>query len=94
MLNVQDVLKTKIEVSHYYLYKTYIIMNRTIGLILIVLGIIMLIWTGFSYTKKEKVIDAGPIQVSADKEKNVNWPPYLGGILLVGGIVVVATAKK
>lgn len=70
------------------------IMNRTIGLILIVLGIIMLIWTGFSYTKTEKVIDAGPIQVSADKEKNVNWPPYLGGILLIGGVVVVATAKK
>ncbi len=70
------------------------IMNRIIGLILIVLGIIMLIWTGFSYTKTEKVIDAGPIQVSADKEKNVNWPPYLGGILLIGGVVVVATSKK
>ena len=69
-------------------------MNRTIGLILIVLGVVTLIWTGFSYTKKEKVIDAGPIQVSADKEKSVNWPPYLGGILLIGGIVVVATAKK
>jgi len=69
-------------------------MNRTIGLILIVLGVVMLIWTGFSYTKKEKVIDAGPIQVSADKEKSVNWPPYLGGILLIGGIVVVATAKR
>ncbi len=69
-------------------------MNRTIGLILIVIGAIMLIWTGFSYTKKEKVIDAGPIQVSADKQKSVNWPPYLGGILLVGGIVVVATARK
>lgn len=69
-------------------------MNRTIGLILIVLGVMMLIWTGFSYTKKEKVIDAGPIQVSADKEKSVNWPPYLGGILLIGGIVVVATAKR
>jgi uncharacterized membrane protein len=69
-------------------------MNRTIGLILIVLGVVMLIWTGFSYTKKEKVIDAGPIQVSADSEKSVNWPSYLGGILLIGGIVVVATAKK
>lgn len=69
-------------------------MNRTVGMILIVLGIVMLIWTGFTYTKKEKIIDAGPIQVSADKEKNVNWPPYLGGILLVGGIVIVASAKK
>lgn len=69
-------------------------MNRSIGIVLIILGAVMLIWTGFTYTKKEKIIDAGPIQVSADKEKSVNWPPYLGGILLVGGIVIVATSKK
>lgn len=69
-------------------------MNRTVGMILIILGVVMLVWTGFTYTKKEKVIDAGPIQVSADKEKSVNWPPYLGGILLVGGIVIVASSKK
>jgi len=69
-------------------------MNRTIGLILIVIGAVMLIWTGFSYTKKEKIIDAGPIQVSADKQETVNWPPYLGGLLVIGGIAIVATAKK
>lgn len=69
-------------------------MNRTLGIILIVLGAAMLIWTGFTYTKKEKIIDAGPIQVSADRQKSVNWPPYLGGILIVGGIIVVATNKK
>ena len=69
-------------------------MNRTIGIVLIVLGAVMLIWTGFTYTKKEKLIDAGPIQVSTDKQETVNWPPYLGAILLVGGIVVLATSKK
>lgn len=69
-------------------------MNRIIGMLMIVIGAAMLIWTGFTYTKKEKIIDAGPIQVSADKQKSVNWPPYLGGILLVGGIVVLVTAKK
>jgi len=69
-------------------------MNRTIGIILIVIGAVMLIWTGFSYTKKEKVVDAGPLQVSVNKQKTINWPPYLGGILLIGGIVIVATAKK
>jgi uncharacterized membrane protein len=69
-------------------------MNRTIGSIMIVLGIVMLIWTGFTYTKKEKVIDAGPIQVSADRQKSVNWPSYTGAILLIGGIVVLVTAKK
>lgn len=69
-------------------------MNRNLGIVLIVVGAAMLIWTGFSYTKKEKVIDAGPLQVSVDKKEKVNWPPYLGGILLIGGIVIVATGKK
>lgn len=69
-------------------------MNRTLGLILILIGIAMLVWTGFTYTKKEKIIDAGPIQVSADKEKSVNWPPYAGGIILVAGVFVFIAAKK
>ena len=69
-------------------------MSRTVGIVLVIIGAIMLIWTGFTYTKKEKVVDAGPIEISADRQKTVNWPPYLGGVLLVGGIVIVLTAKK
>ncbi|MGM9475997.1 hypothetical protein ACS5PU_06190 [Pedobacter sp. GSP4] len=69
-------------------------MNRTVGLVLIVVGIAMLIWTGFTYTKKEKLVDAGPIQISADKEKSVNWPPYVGGIILVAGVFVVVASRK
>lgn len=67
---------------------------KTIGTLLLVIGIIMLVWTGFSYTKKEKVIDAGPIQVSADQQKHVNWPPYAGGILIVGGIILMIASPK
>lgn len=67
---------------------------KTLGLIFIVLGAAMLVWTGFTYTKKEKIVDAGPIQISADRKKTVNWPPYAGGVLLVGGILIVLTAKK
>jgi len=69
-------------------------MGRTIGLILIVIGIVLLVWTGFTYTKKEKIIDAGPVQVSADREKTVNWPPYAGGIVLVVGAVLFIFGKK
>jgi uncharacterized membrane protein len=69
-------------------------MNKLIGIALIILGAIMLIWTGFTYTKKEKIIDAGPVEISADRQKTVNWPPYIGGVLLIGGIVIVATSKK
>jgi len=69
-------------------------MNRTLGIVLIVVGIAMLIWTGFSYTKREKIVDAGPIQISADKEKSVNWPTYAGGIILVAGVFVFVASKK
>ncbi|MCZ4243719.1 hypothetical protein [Pedobacter punctiformis] len=69
-------------------------MNKTFGVILIFLGVIMLVWTGFSYTKKEKVVDAGPIQISADKQKNVNWPPYVGGIILIAGVFIFVTARR
>jgi uncharacterized membrane protein len=69
-------------------------MQKTIGLVLIVIGGIMLIWTGFSYTRREKLVDAGPIHISAEREHTVNWSPYAGGLLLLGGIVLVATAKK
>ena len=69
-------------------------MNKTVGIILVVLGIAMLIWGGFSYTKKEKVVDAGPIEISADRQHTVNWPPYIGGIVLVAGVVLIVTSKK
>jgi uncharacterized membrane protein len=69
-------------------------MNKTVAILLIVIGAVMLIWTGFTYTKKEKIIDAGPIQVSADRQKSVNWPPYLGGVLIIGGIAVVVLSKN
>lgn len=71
-----------------------VINMKPLGLLLIIIGIIMLIWTGFTYTKREKVIDAGPVQVSADKERSVNWPPYAGGILVIGGVILLVASPK
>ena len=65
-----------------------------VGIILIAIGIIALAYGGFSYTKREKIIDAGPLQVSADREKTVPFPPILGGICLVGGIVLVLAGNR
>ncbi len=65
-----------------------------VGIILIAVGIIALAYGGFSYTKREKVIDAGPLQVSADKEKTVPLPPILGGLCLAGGIVLVLAGNR
>ncbi len=68
-------------------------MKKTWGVILIIAGLAMLILGSVTYTKKEKVIDAGPIEISADKQKTLNWPPYFGGVLTVAGIVLLVTAR-
>ena len=65
-----------------------------VGIILIIIGVIALALGGISYTKREKVIDAGPLQVSADKQKTIPLPPVLGGICLVGGVVLVIVGSR
>jgi hypothetical protein len=54
----------------------------------------MFLVTGISYTTEETVIDAGPLQVSAENEESLNWPPYAGGIAVIAGFVLLAVGKK
>lgn len=67
---------------------------RAFGAVLIVLGIVMLAYQGFTYTKREKVIDIGPIEASADREKHVPIPPLVGGAVLVAGVVMVVMDRR
>lgn len=69
-------------------------MLRIVGIILIVLGIVALVFQGISYTKREKVIDIGPIHATAEEKKTIPLPPVLGGIALVGGIVLLVASRK
>lgn len=69
-------------------------MNKsTVGIVLIVLGIVALAYQGFSYTTREKVVDAGPIQISADRERTVPIPPVIGALALAAGVVLLMKSK-
>jgi hypothetical protein len=68
---------------------------RIVGYVLIALGVVSLAIGGITYTKREKVLDIGPIQATADRQKTIPLPPLLGGLALAGGIVlVIASSKK
>lgn len=68
---------------------------RLAGIVLVVLGALALAYGGFSYTKREKIIDIGPIEATAETRESVPLPPILGGAALVGGIVLlVVSARK
>jgi len=67
---------------------------KALGIVLIVAGILMLIFTNISFTKEEKVVDLGPVEVNKKEKKTIDWPSYAGGIAVISGIVVLVAARK
>jgi hypothetical protein len=66
--------------------------NKIVGIILIVVGLVGLAWGGLTYTTREKVIDIGPIHASVEKTHNVPLPPVAGAAALIGGIALLVTS--
>ena len=64
------------------------------GIILIVIGIVAFAYQGITYTTREKVVDIGPIQMTAEKTRTLPLPPLVGGIALVGGIVLLVVGSR
>ena len=62
---------------------------KPLGMLLIVLGLIGLLYGGFSWTRKDKVVDAGPIEITADKHESLPIPPLAGAVALVAGAVLL-----
>jgi hypothetical protein len=67
---------------------------KTPGIILIAIGLILMIYTGFDYVTTKKVVDIGSIQVNQKENHSVEWSPLVGGILIIGGIVILAFEKQ
>ena len=63
-------------------------------MVLAAIGLVMMIYTGFNYVTKEKVVDLGPIEINKETNHPVQWSPIVGAVLLIGGIVIFATGKK
>jgi uncharacterized membrane protein YidH (DUF202 family) len=68
--------------------------GAVVGVVLILLGVLGLALGGFSFTQKEKVLDLGPIEATADDKKSVPIPPLLGVLAIVGGVVLVAASAR
>ena len=66
---------------------------RFIGIALVVFGILALVYGGFKYTTREKVLEIGTMQVTAPKEKTVPIAPIIGLAALVGGLAMVFLIK-
>jgi drug/metabolite transporter (DMT)-like permease len=67
---------------------------KLFGIILIVIGIVMIIFRGFSVQTEKKVVDLGPVEINKKENRWIGWPTYAGGIAILAGIILVVSDKK
>lgn len=66
-----------------------IIFMKAIGIVLVVLGAVGLLIGGISWTDRDTVVDAGPLQIQTEERERLSIPPVAGGIMLVAGVVLL-----
>ncbi|WP_281298325.1 hypothetical protein [Flavobacterium limnophilum] len=68
--------------------------TRATGIVIIVIGIMMTVYTGFNYVTTEKVVDLGPIEINKKENHPLQWKPVLGMLIVaVGGILVIKAGR-
>ena len=65
-----------------------------LGAVLIVLGLAALAYQGITYTSREKVIDLGPIQATAERQRTIPLPPILGIVAVAAGVALVVLGSR
>jgi hypothetical protein len=70
-------------------------MKKT-GIILLIIGLIITLFTGFTFITRNNVIDLGKVQITAAKEDRIEWPPIIGLMIMAigGGLFLGASVKK
>ena len=67
---------------------------KLLGIIIIIIGAAMIAYTGFNYVTNDTVLKVGEISIDKQTSHPVQWSPFVGGALLIGGILVVIFSKK
>ncbi|HEX6790806.1 MAG TPA: hypothetical protein VF247_05815 [Candidatus Krumholzibacteria bacterium] len=68
---------------------------KTIGILLIAIGLIGVIWGGVTYVRDRDTAHVGPISLSVENKDRVSIPPAFGATALVlGGVLVIMSRRK
>lgn len=68
--------------------------RKILGIVLLALGLLALVYGGFTYTKESHQVELGPIELEAKEREDVDVPKWIGIALVVGGVVLLALPKR
>ena len=65
------------------------------GIVIIIIGLLLTIITAFTFFTREKVVDIGNLEITANKRHHLKWSPLVGiAVMGVGGVVLLMSSKK
>jgi hypothetical protein len=68
---------------------------KTLGIILVILGLLFLIFTGINFKTQETIVEIGEYELTGEEEHSFNWSPWAGAAIMVaGGIMIFAGSRK
>ena len=68
---------------------------KNAGIVILLVGLLMTTYTGFTYFTREKVVAIGKLEITKENQHSVNWQPYVGiGIMIIGGVVLVLGVNR
>ena len=67
---------------------------KLVGILLIVFGVVALAVGGIRYTTREKVVDLGPIEATAEKHHDIPLSPIVGIAAVAGGVALVLAGTR
>lgn len=65
-----------------------------LGIFLIAIGIAGLLIANISFTEKKVIVDAGPLKVTADQQRNIPIPTIAGVLAVVVGAGLLFYGRK
>ena len=67
---------------------------KLFAILLIVVGVAALAYGGLSYTRREKIIDIGPIEATAERRETIPLPPIVGALAVAGGVAMLVMGGR
>jgi hypothetical protein len=68
---------------------------KKVGIVIIILGLLLTIFTAATFFTREKVVDIGEVHITANKKHNLRWSPLIGiAVMGIGAVIVWQGPKK
>lgn len=67
---------------------------KKLGIVLIILGIVISVFSGITFKQEESIVEIGDVEITREKEREINWPQWAGVGVVVIGVVIFLTGRR